>query len=253
MQNTFIKKIGDYVLPLKLNNKHEINYSKDKLHIDAMLAKLFIRNNFKVLDLGANIGFCTLNYIKYGASKVDAYEPQKNMFERLNSIEAFEINAFNIAVSDENSEKTLHISNSHNQGHTLEMEQVKLFPQVFLGQQSTEKVWTKRLDDIYNSSEVFDFIKMDVEGHELQALRGARSLLERCKTVTLQIEIYEKHLLDVIKELEITFRHIYLVCYSEEQGRLYLTKNFKEEPLKGFSKNPPNYICSHWSLGQFTI
>ena len=253
MINTFRKKIGDYHLQLKLDNKHEINYSKNKNHIDAMLASLFIKNNFKVLDLGANIGFCSLNYIKYGASKVDEYEPQKEIFERLNSIENYEMKAFNIAVSDENTKKTLYVSKTHNQGHTLDMEQVKLFQNIFSDQLSKEIVQTKRLDDIYTSSETFDFIKIDIEGHELQALRGARNLLKRSKSVTLQIEIYEKYLPDTLKELKQTFNHIYLVCFSEEKNKLYLTKNFNDEPLEGFRKNPPNYICSNWSLGRFTI
>lgn len=249
---TKIKKIGDYFLKLKLDNKHEIQYFKNKYHIDEMLASLFIKNNFKVLDLGANIGFCALNYIKYGASKVDAYEPQKEMFERLNLIEAIEIKKFKIAVSDENSEKTLYVSKTHNQGHTLDIEQVDLFPKIFSDQLFIEKVQTKRLDDIYTKSEVFDYIKMDIEGHELNALIGARDLLERCSTVILQIEIYDKYLFETLKELKKTFNYIYRVCFSKDKGKLYLLKNFEAEPLEGFHKTF-NYICSRWSLGRFTV
>ena len=50
MNDTVIQKIGEYNLPLTLNNKHEIRYHKNKYHVDVMLASLFIRNNFKVLS-----------------------------------------------------------------------------------------------------------------------------------------------------------------------------------------------------------
>ena len=212
-----------------------------------MLASLFIKDNFKVLDLGANIGFCTLNYIKYGASKVDAYEPHKEMFERLNSIEATEIRAFNIAVSDENSVKDLYVSKTHNQGHTLEIEQVHLFPKIYSDQQSTEKVQTKRLDDIYSNSEVFDFVKMDIEGHELKALRGARNLLKKSRKVILQLEIYDKYFLETLKELKKTFNHIYRVYVSKGQKKLFFLKKLEVENLEGFKKTYI-YICSHLSL-----
>jgi hypothetical protein len=101
---------------------------------------------------------------------------------------------------------------------------------------------------VLRGKRIFDYIKMDVEGHELPALRGAKMLLKRCKTAILQIEIYEKYLTSTLNELEKTFDHIYLVCYCEMNGKLYLTKNFRKAPLKGFKNMPPNYICSHWCL-----
>jgi len=253
MRKFLEKKIGNHVLFLDSANKHERKYYKKRNHIDAMLGEAFVKKGFNVLDLGANVGFCALHYLKNGASNVDAYEPQHELFLRLKAIEAPSLNAFEIAVSDEAADLDLYISTAHNQGHTLELEQVKLHRKVFPDQLIVQKVRTKLLDDIYGESEIFDFIKMDIEGYELRALKGGAKLLSRSRNCILQVEIYDKFFEQTVFELSKTFNHIYKVFYSEDAGKFYLSKNISEVPVFGFKDKPPNYICSNRSLDEYAL
>jgi hypothetical protein len=54
-----------------------------------------------------------------------------------------------------------------------------------------ETVQTARLDDVVPQADV-GFIKIDVEGHELNLLRGATAIIERCRPVLL-VECEERH------------------------------------------------------------
>ena len=47
------------------------------------------------------------------------------------------------------------------------------------------RVSSRRLDDVIPPDDRVDFLKIDIEGHELPALRGASQLLKRCKPIIL--------------------------------------------------------------------
>lgn len=78
----------------------------------------------------------------------------------------------------------------------------------------TIDVPTVRLDDAIGPSARVDFVKIDVEGHELSVLRGGASLFRRCHPSIL-IEIEQRHLgtpiEDVFAEIEALGYHVYFV------------------------------------------
>lgn len=246
------KKIGNNYLSLDVHNKHERRYYRKKHHIDAILANAFVVKGNKVLDLGANIGFCTLHYLRNGASLVHAYEPENVMFNRLKEIEDKCLMVFDTAISDTKSEKVLYLSSKHQQGHSLQLDQVELFEDIFSKDVATQAVKTSTLDKIYNSQEFFDFIKIDVEGHELSALKGGRDLFGRNPSCILQIEIYPMYFDEVSLELRKSFNHIYLVFEAKIGGTFYLSENVWEEPEHGYKNTPPNFICSNNKIAAFT-
>ena len=72
---------------------------------------------------------------------------------------------------------------------------------------NTERVPTKRLDDVLSNEEVVDFLKLDIQGFELQALIGAEEVLKRTNVVHCEIEflqIYEEQ--PLFSEVEIHLR-----------------------------------------------
>ena len=135
-----------------------------------------VRPGMVVLDIGANIGAHTLFFARaVGASGVvHAFEPQRIVYQAL---------AANVAL---NSLTNVHCHQAilgERQGTLLvppiDYTQANNFGGLELGGWSTgEPVQVVRLDDL--GIERCDFMKLDVEGMELDVLRGARALLRRC-------------------------------------------------------------------------
>jgi FkbM family methyltransferase len=124
------------------------------------------------VDIGANIGVHTVYMKKLG--NVWAFEPQKKTFEILQAnVEAsgspFNAELFNCALgSVADSGFTLTVPGENNNGAGR------------IGKTNKgESVRVERFDDIWRhqGKPKIDFIKIDVEGHELPALKGARDAI----------------------------------------------------------------------------
>ena len=154
--------------------KYDI-YEPETTH--CLLSEIQFNSDDIVLDVGANIGWYSLIAAKYGAN-VHAFEPDPLNFKLLN--ENIDINhysskiqAHQLAVSDQESILPLYLYPDKNRGrHSLH------------AIDGCEKIDVKtiRLDDfITEQSLAIDkirLIKMDIEGHEYPALKGASTLLE---------------------------------------------------------------------------
>lgn len=62
-------------------------------------------------------------------------------------------------------------------------------PRTSVGQEGTYQVPVIRLDDYFSGETAPDFVKIDVEGFELNVLRGARKLLERGPPLMIELHI----------------------------------------------------------------
>ncbi|WP_375455805.1 FkbM family methyltransferase [uncultured Methylobacterium sp.] len=72
----------------------------------------------------------------------------------------------------------------------------------------TETAATRRLDDVLSDHGPVDFLKLDIQGFELEALQGAEALLQRTAVVHCEVsfaEIYEGQRL--FSDIEIFLRH----------------------------------------------
>lgn len=50
-----------------------------------------------------------------------------------------------------------------------------------------EKRTTETLDDIFNNNEIFDLIKIDTQGSEIDILRGGKNLIKKAKGIVLEV------------------------------------------------------------------
>ncbi|GAB3330222.1 hypothetical protein GCM10027355_36580 [Haloplanus salinarum] len=135
------------------------------------------------VDIGANIGFFSL-FVgnRNNDCRVDAFEPAPHNLTRL--IENVRLNpaALNIngyAVGDYNGEINLQVSRRH-PGETTVAGTPK-------SESETETVITtvRRLDDCLDEHP--DVIKLDIEGAEVAALRGANSVLSETPELLLEL------------------------------------------------------------------
>ena len=128
--------------------------------------KKTVESNWVVLDGGANWGVHTITLSKL-AKEVWAFEPSKKNFSLLEKNIEYNkcknVKAINKALSEKTGIAMLEVSESA--GSYKIGNKGKL-----------EKIETVRGDE-FNQN--FDFIKLDIEGHELEALRGMENLLKK--------------------------------------------------------------------------
>lgn len=144
--------------------------------------------NRTAVDVGANKGVYTYALLQAGVREVHAFEPNPKLFGVLSRWAKGRAHLHPEALSDTTGEAVLMVPHSEagysNQGASLSAD--KLNGQDFGG----VTVKTLRLDDA--GIDNVGFIKIDVEGFEMQVLKGAAGTLARDRP-TLLVEIEEKH------------------------------------------------------------
>jgi len=139
------------------------------------------------LDVGANKGVWTYALLAAGCA-VHAFEPNPKMFAVLRRWAKGKAQLHPIALSDASGQAVLMIpkraSGYSNQGASLSAD--TLGDEAF----GSVTVETRRIDDLGLTD--IGFIKIDVEGFELQVLKGAAETLARDRP-NLVVEMEEKH------------------------------------------------------------
>jgi FkbM family methyltransferase len=197
----------------------------------------------RVLDLGANIGLTALYYLEQGASLVDAVEPLPMLANRILALNHPKIHVHETAISNVEGEQTLFLSDSHNQGNSLNPEWKTAFPQVFTADRETS-VRVTTLDNLFKT-EVFQFVKIDVEGAELEVIQGADAFFDRNKSGILQIELYDKKFEEADRLLAKYFGQRYRIVYRKKKAVLVSHDSSRLREFKDKEKNPPNYIYTN--------
>jgi FkbM family methyltransferase len=239
-------QIGDYYLYLDFSYPHEKKYFESIENDDYHISKKLIQKGDKVLDLGANIGFTALLYLSFGASKVYAFEPVSNLVKRLRAIKSEKIKVFDFAVSDYNGVSDIFLSSTHNQGHSLNDSWPERFSNVFK-KVKKEKVKVATLDTLL-IDEVFNFIKIDVEGMEEKTIMGGDSFFRRNKEAILQIEIYDWQFEKTHMLLSKYYHNTYVPIFEDGKLKNFRNLNSFNDLENKFFFGPPNYIYSNSSI-----
>lgn len=144
-----------------------------------------------LFDVGANIGEYTLeaNKIFSGNVEIHAFEPSKATFDKLSSNFGNQKNLIGhqLALSDKSGDITLYSDAELSALASLNKRQLQHYDIAF---ERSERVPVHTLDtfcDEQNIEEI-DFLKLDVEGHELSVLHGAKSLLQNKAITYIQFE-----------------------------------------------------------------
>lgn len=138
-----------------------------------------------MLDVGANLGVFSLrmaSHMRNGA--IHAFEPIpriRNLFARSSFLNGFadRIHIHPFAVSDQTGTAMLQVPSEHAGGASLDASPAAA---------GAIAVETRKLDDLFPQPFTCGLVKLDVEGHELHALRGMRALLSRSENCAVMFE-----------------------------------------------------------------
>ncbi len=141
------------------------------------LFKTELKRQDVFLDVGANIGQHSM-YASYFAKRVISFEPIKRLYDQFNNSvfmnNIFNIQIFNYALGDKKEELAIY-SNDINMGASSIL--------VSENRSVEQVIKVLRLDDEYENMnmEKVDFVKIDVEGYELNVLMGMQEIIKKYK------------------------------------------------------------------------
>jgi len=168
-----INRAPCYFLPA---HNHEY-YVKHGLFESGLIewCKQFCNPNSVFLDIGAHTGTYAISLASF-AKKVYAFEPQKMTYYALcggvalSSMYNIDCLNYGLGSDDQVGTQTLNLVSADGGGSTLQEVQCEII--------GKERVEVRRLDDMQIQGPI-SFIKMDIEGNELNAIKGGVETLRR--------------------------------------------------------------------------
>ena len=202
----YIDPISEFGLKLMRNNSYETDMTNQVQKV--------LKPGDIFVDLGANEGFFSIvgSKIVGKEGQVIAVEPQQRLWEII--VKNVEINGLSnvmllpYGIGSSNGEAEMHFYPNLNSGASslaksfnFKVSLRKFRKAIY----STSKITIKTLDEIFEQGRNIKLMKVDIEGFELEALKGAKQLLGNHTIQNLLIEIHPEalHSLDQSeKEIE---------------------------------------------------
>jgi FkbM family methyltransferase len=187
------------------------------------------------VDVGANCGLYTRKLARL-SRQVYAFEPSHKMADLLRRTVPSNVSVHEIALSDQIGNAELFIPQGD---HELVYGLASLEPAV--AESSKEvvafSVPTARLDAIVHQEVAF--VKIDVEGHELNVLNGAVELLEHSQPVFL-VEAEERHRAQATRSIFEFFKNRHYRGFFLKDGSAFPVDQFDVEDLQDTSALLPD-------------
>ena len=155
------------------------------------LVKKVIKPGWTVIDVGANFGWYSIHFAQLVGQNgnVFSFEPIPKTYEELNSNiklnSCQNIKAFDFALGNKDGNISFGVPN---------FDGGSLVSSEFLKYSKRIQTTMRKLDDVIKEQKInkVDFIKADIEGGELNMLKGAEKLIENFRPKLL-IEIVDMH------------------------------------------------------------
>ena len=175
-----------------------------------------------IIDVGSNKGqFSLLGSSIFPAAKIYSFEPQiKYLNLQKIILEGKKVKYFNFGLGNLKKKINFYITNREDSSSFLKPTQIKIDK---YKTKKIEKISVKRLDGIISVSEIKrpSIMKLDVQGYELEVLKGSKNLLKNIDFIIT----------------EISFKKIYKNQVTRKKLLKFLNKNnFKSKKMLNISK-----------------
>lgn len=181
---------------LKRRLQRSIKKSDEK---EINLVKTFIKSGTDSIDVGVYRGVYSYEMSKY-SEKVHSFEPNPIIFKYIEkNLKKFikNIHLYNFALSNQSKTINLKIpirnSNSNKEifEEYYEMGRATIHNENNFENYENFKIKTKTIDELSFDNKI-SFIKIDVEGHELEVIEGAKNTIKNDKPILL-VEIEKQY------------------------------------------------------------
>jgi len=161
------------------------------------IVKKYNMNINGIIHIGAHYGEEIVDYINEGIQNVILFEPLSDNFDILyknsKNLNA-NIEAYQVALGSKFGESTMYVSDNEKQSSSILKPKVHLSHHPDVKFLSKEKVEVHLLDeyDCHN----YNFLNMDVQGYELEVLKGGSETLKHIDYVYCEVnrdEVYENN------------------------------------------------------------
>lgn len=153
---------------------------------DIVLSNIIKRSDPLILDIGANLGqFCSAVNLFFPDSKVHCFEPALDVFEGLSAnTKGFKnVKLYKQGLGDKNEVRKFYI-------HSLSlMSSFKKYPAHEYTEENIQQLEIKKLDSLLTDERRIDLMKVDVEGFELNTLKGAVNTLQRVNFLIIEVSL----------------------------------------------------------------
>ncbi|QPX48273.1 methyltransferase [Synechococcus phage S-SRM01] len=150
-----------------------------------------------IIHIGAHRGQEIEEYVDNGIQDIIMFEPVSlnfNILEKRMADVNANISAYQVALGNEEKNVTMYLSDNDLISSSVLRPKVHLQLHPGVGFPGTEEVEMKRLDSFAEETQNFNFINMDVQGYELEVLKGGAETLKHVDYVYCEInrdELYE--------------------------------------------------------------
>ena len=227
-----------YLLKKRLNRAIKKNYEKE-----LEIIKKFSDKSKDALDIGVYRGVYSFQLAKY-FKFVHSFEPNpllfpyldKNLKRILNNIQLY-----NYALSDSNGDTKLKLPKrsasffKNNIEELYKLGAASIHPKNKFDNFKEVIVKKKKLDNFKISNKI-GFIKIDVEGHEIEVINGAKEMITNNKPVLL-VEIEERHTKSSVLESINYINKFGYNCFYVNDKKLISIDRLKSTKLEN------NYYC----------
>jgi len=176
-----------------------LNYKEKNVEPELLLLPFLIKKSSAFIDIGSNKGLFLFSALRFlDPSQIFGFEPNPLLFKKIKNVFK-KISIFNCALSDKNGEAVLTIPFTKDQPDDSlgNIDNSEISENAF-----NFKVNLRTLDDCEKnlSGKTIGLIKIDVEGHELDVIKGAEKMIQKYQP-NLIVEIEQRHHKENVKKI----------------------------------------------------